>query len=560
MRLSADQVKQAILSPDQDVREAAIYYFARSYSPDPGIMPLAIQAVEQYGWDDAFDIYRFMDDLVQTDETVLWLVDQLKQQAKASPNDEHGYVDSIRSALVYADAAILRRYQSEILAVEDLDDDAQQAIRERIWFTFRSPEDLWHDLQVACQSCNENEDDLTDHPAYAGRIVSALARHSCYSVAKVFSTLVGDSDDAAGWLELFAIELAGELRLEDAVPHLITIWQGVDEWSHEECDYALSKIGGDSVVRQLAEACRSSDFDLKLSAATILENIHTDLSVQTCLSLFEDETDLQLRCSLLQSVLMNFANDGIEPARQLILTTPLDPDVLEVRTDLLTCCRLMGETFPEFDAWQGDAKNDAEFRRKWYEEHPFALDDWYDDSSEDKLFEDDSGVEFEDEFGETLPTPTARQERHVGRNDPCPCGSGKKYKKCCLGRQKSGVRTDDHDASTSYAGKQNKSQFPIGTVAFYGPDDTVTTKIVAGIIRAPGTEPLIERWVGTRISESPKVQRQIREFFAQHRIASVAASDGNLGCPHEEGLDFPDGEDCPFCPFWAGKQGSNRRD
>ncbi|WP_368860677.1 SEC-C metal-binding domain-containing protein [Bradyrhizobium sp. Arg816] len=23
----------------------------------------------------------------------------------------------------------------------------------------------------------------------------------------------------------------------------------------------------------------------------------------------------------------------------------------------------------------------------------------------------------------------------VGRNDPCPCGSGKKFKKCCLGSQ-----------------------------------------------------------------------------------------------------------------------------
>ncbi|NTV33733.1 MAG: SPASM domain-containing protein, partial [Deltaproteobacteria bacterium] len=22
----------------------------------------------------------------------------------------------------------------------------------------------------------------------------------------------------------------------------------------------------------------------------------------------------------------------------------------------------------------------------------------------------------------------------VGRNDPCPCGSGKKYKKCCMGK------------------------------------------------------------------------------------------------------------------------------
>jgi hypothetical protein len=24
--------------------------------------------------------------------------------------------------------------------------------------------------------------------------------------------------------------------------------------------------------------------------------------------------------------------------------------------------------------------------------------------------------------------------RHVGRNNPCPCGSGKKFKKCCLGK------------------------------------------------------------------------------------------------------------------------------
>ena len=30
-----------------------------------------------------------------------------------------------------------------------------------------------------------------------------------------------------------------------------------------------------------------------------------------------------------------------------------------------------------------------------------------------------------------LPTPYQRTEPKVGRNDPCPCGSGKKYKKCC---------------------------------------------------------------------------------------------------------------------------------
>lgn len=29
------------------------------------------------------------------------------------------------------------------------------------------------------------------------------------------------------------------------------------------------------------------------------------------------------------------------------------------------------------------------------------------------------------------PTKTRRVASKIGRNEPCPCGSGKKYKKCC---------------------------------------------------------------------------------------------------------------------------------
>jgi uncharacterized protein len=29
---------------------------------------------------------------------------------------------------------------------------------------------------------------------------------------------------------------------------------------------------------------------------------------------------------------------------------------------------------------------------------------------------------------------TIRSGPKTGRNDPCPCGSGRKYKKCCLGK------------------------------------------------------------------------------------------------------------------------------
>jgi SEC-C motif-containing protein len=33
--------------------------------------------------------------------------------------------------------------------------------------------------------------------------------------------------------------------------------------------------------------------------------------------------------------------------------------------------------------------------------------------------------------GKTMPKPVSRTAPKTGRNEPCPCGSGKKFKKCC---------------------------------------------------------------------------------------------------------------------------------
>lgn len=38
----------------------------------------------------------------------------------------------------------------------------------------------------------------------------------------------------------------------------------------------------------------------------------------------------------------------------------------------------------------------------------------------------------ENEEGYEAQQPARRDESKVGRNEPCPCGNGKKYKKCCL--------------------------------------------------------------------------------------------------------------------------------
>ncbi len=41
-----------------------------------------------------------------------------------------------------------------------------------------------------------------------------------------------------------------------------------------------------------------------------------------------------------------------------------------------------------------------------------------------------------DRIDDEPPAPQiVRPATKVGRNDPCPCGSGKKYKKCCIGKE-----------------------------------------------------------------------------------------------------------------------------
>ena len=83
----------------------------------------------------------------------------------------------------------------------------------------------------------------------------------------------------------------------------------------------------------------------------------------------------------------------------------------------------------------------------------------------------------------------------------------------------------------------------------------------AAVIRHEEAELILKRSVATDVTTNPKVQQELKEFFQRHGVQSVAMSEGGpMGYPHEQGEDFPAGEDCPFCPFWNDKQGSNRRE
>ncbi len=97
--------------------------------------------------------------------------------------------------------------------------------------------------------------------------------------------------------------------------------------------------------------------------------------------------------------------------------------------------------------------------------------------------------------------------------------------------------------------------WPIATIAFYGPNLSQATKVTVGIVPSENAE--VEELRDWKVDygdirADPGIAREILEFIEKHRVLSVAMTDGVIGCPHQEGVDY-EGEWCPVCEFWHGR-------
>ena len=104
---------------------------------------------------------------------------------------------------------------------------------------------------------------------------------------------------------------------------------------------------------------------------------------------------------------------------------------------------------------------------------------------------------------------------------------------------------------------RRKTGFPIATIAYYGEDDKVASKVVVGIVLSEKDDDVafMEKWYGKKadVRFDSEIKVHIVNFLEQHNVHRVVMADRIIGCPHEEGIDYPEGEKCPQCPFWANR-------
>jgi SEC-C motif len=456
VRLSEDKIKEAILHPDLDVRDTAIRYFSSSTNPDHTLMPLAIQAIGQYGRMKAFSFSHYLNLLPQTEQTVAWVIAELQGDFQGQPEERYFYFLNLSRLLCHADIRLVAQHAPSIFHAPHFDPKERPAFHERLDMFGWNAETCWQALLNHCEQ-NKDKNNIEEFDlGHALRIVEALARqpHKYHEqIVALLSEQVHDFlHDSRKWLQPLMAKLAGELRLQAAITPLVGNLGHRSSFLSDQSMFALEKIGTEEVVSIVCDQFPRGSRDYRLWASDLLCKIHLDVTVQRVLGLLPGETDLAIRLNLCEALLDHFSLEGVEPARQLIKYHDLTSDIRHLRSSLIAACKIMGTRFPEFDVWEAEATTDAQDEKGQTQElQKMAYEAGGDlgllvEKMKAKLAQEQRVAPGQSPPRHSHLTPRLprSQERRfgvsssdrnrVGRNDPCPCGSGKKFKTCCMRR------------------------------------------------------------------------------------------------------------------------------
>ncbi len=196
---------------------------------------------------------------------------------------------------------------------------------------------------------------------------------------------------------ILAVRAVGIMQLHDLIPHMVQLLPRYEDILVEEVNKALIQLQSDEVVKAVTPLI--ADEDAFINAISILKNIKTPLAEKALIEAYPQTDDVTKQELLIEALVTHFSEH-----------TFLLIDQFMAKGEYAGMCD-MEEIF-------------YAFYKAMNREHP-QLEDWRQEVAERNAY-------FNEEI-EKIDIKSLMRDRHgkIGRNDPCVCGSGKKYKKCC---------------------------------------------------------------------------------------------------------------------------------
>jgi HEAT repeat protein len=238
--------------------------------------------------------------------------------------------------------------------------------------------------------------------------------------------LLEQTGPASGWLAALLIDVAGRRRVREAVPALVAKLQADDDELPGLAAAALARVGDPEAARRIRREFPDAPFHFRLYACEALGYLKHPESEAAALDLLEREEDEGIRMWLCVALSDLVSERTVEVLSREVERSHSDEVFRELCGPALIASTLLGVDPPR-DA--GHWRQERARQRAAIAAASVPSPDTQTASAQ--KITPPAAATRQERLGPEVAVLPENTRHRVGRNDPCPCGSGKKYKKCC---------------------------------------------------------------------------------------------------------------------------------
>ncbi len=375
------------------------------FSDHPVLRQFAFDAIEEYPDIPAALVERLVDEAVTADneETRRMILHGISKQPLTDRALEQ--LLSMKDAAKYIrwffpfPAAQLEKYGEQLLP--HFPRSWQRAVRLALEGT---EDDVWEHYFSVLSHLHEEEFHNHDWFLVAKQAVRILVERGWMTKEDIDLTWMKNEQQPwfsyDGILAVYAVSLVGAAEY---IPRLARLLEQQDgDVLVDQAVSTLSMFQREETI----EAVRPYAFqeDTALSAIHVLANIKSKQAVRVLREVFSKQRDDDLQAFCFEALCHQLDKEALPEVEQYVKRAEKRGRswMIDVEQNAYAYYTILEIDHPKLETWKAIAE-------QRYRHFQAVL--------------------------QTPPRPTnipyRRKERKIGRNDPCPCGSGKKYKKCC---------------------------------------------------------------------------------------------------------------------------------
>ncbi|WP_276607968.1 SEC-C metal-binding domain-containing protein [Bacillus sp. BHET2] len=385
MNRFVERIEPYFLSEDPFVQRYAIEMLEGSYLVEGDTFMTALKAVDRGQVSEySSPVLPYLMYMPLNENGMKEVLNRLKSLGKKD-TDRLFYTQLVANA----DTELLIAYRNEVERFVD-----QEQLKEIVKLPTLTVKELFKELGdiMAYLDTHEYNQVYYDH---GKRIIQQLVKKDGTGESPEIQIETNKLNSFKG---IYTVYMAGEVREASVVSELVNLFKDEEKEDLvlEEVANALVKIGTAEVVREVEKvALYGNTYFYTLD---VLGRIKTDEAEKALLTLFNQTDDITAKTLISDYLCQQLSTDAI-PKISAFLEEGYDEGMLCLEESLYVNCIMNDIAHPKLPEWK---RLIEEIELQSMDEQPFLVSQ-----------------------------PVQNGEK-VGRNDPCPCGSGKKHKKCCL--------------------------------------------------------------------------------------------------------------------------------